>query len=219
MFVCRVCVSRRLFTVKTLLFPEIHVTPRQIHIEFFLSPPMDQRLVSAPYVNWSLKTESGSWTRTCPFFNRQPKNVPKYALKYVFKNKIWNKKEEEEEDGFPKFFFCPYFMTWSTSRSIRAPKRSILPSFEKTLKKPTSFPGIFPLKNGGKRVLMIAWETSLFHGCTHTNTSYTQREICNHVWKGKNSSKVLNFNKKWRKTTKGTHRSIFWRRRSKSTIR
>ena len=123
------------------------------------------------------------------------------------------------EDGFPKFFFRSYFMTWSASRSIRARKRPILPSLKRHWKKPTSFSGIFPLKNGGKRVPMIAWETSLFHGCTHTNTSYTQREICNHVWKGKNSSKVLNFNKKWRKTTKGTYRSIFWRRRSKSTRR
>ena len=64
----------------------------------------------------------------------------------------------------------------------------------------------------------IAWET-IFNGCTHTQSSYTHREICNHVLEGKNSSKGLNFNKKWRKTSKGTHCSIFWRRQWKSTVR
>ena len=207
MFVCWVCVSRRLFTVKTLLFPEIHVTPRQIHIEFFLSPPMDQRLVSAPYVNWSLKTESGSWTRTCPFFNRQPKNVPKYALKNVFKNKIWNKKKKKKKNKNKRMVSqnsSSLLILWPDLRQDRFELESD-PFYHllKTLKKTNlSFPGIFPLKNGGKRVPMIAWETSLFHGCTHTNTSYTHREICNHVWKGKNSSKVLKFNKKWGKNHK-----------------
>ena len=44
MFVFRKCVSVRLFTVKTLLFPDIipiHVTPRETHNELFLSPPID----------------------------------------------------------------------------------------------------------------------------------------------------------------------------------
>ena len=70
-----------------------------------------------------------------------------------------------------------------------------------------------------EKVPMIAWETSLFNGCTYKHSSYTHREICNYVLEGKNSSKGLNFNKKWRKTTNGTHRSIFWRRRWKSTVR
>ena len=57
------------------------------------------------------------------------------------------------------------------------------------------------------------------HKHTHTHSSCTQREICNHVLEEKNSAKGLNFNKKWRNTTKGTHRIIFWRRRRKSTVR
>ena len=69
-----------------------------------------------------------------------------------------------------------------------------------------------------EKVPMIAWETSLFNGCTYKHSSYTHREICNYVLEGKNSSKGLNFNKKWRKTTNGTHRSIFWRRRWKSIV-
>ena len=36
------------------------------------------------------------------------------------------------------------------------------------------------------------------HTHTHTHTN-TQREICNHVLEGKNSSKGLNFNKKVKK--------------------
>ena len=67
-------------------------------------------------------------------------------------------------------------------------------------------------KTHWKKVPMIAWEMSLFNGCahththTHTHTSYTQREIFNHALEGKNSSKGLNFKKKWRKNTKSTHR-------------
>ena len=48
MFVFRKCVSVWLFTVKTLLFPDImictfviHVTPRETHNELVLSPPID----------------------------------------------------------------------------------------------------------------------------------------------------------------------------------
>ena len=49
MFVFRKCVSVRLFTVKTLLFPDvmisitfvIQVTPRETHNELVLSPPID----------------------------------------------------------------------------------------------------------------------------------------------------------------------------------
>ena len=48
MFGFRKCVSVRLFTVKTLLFPDImictfviHVTPRETHNELVLSPPID----------------------------------------------------------------------------------------------------------------------------------------------------------------------------------
>ena len=60
------------------------------------------------------------------------------------------KEEEEEEDRFLKFFFPSYFMTWSTSRSIRARKRPILPSFEKTLKKTNLVPRDFSLKKWRK---------------------------------------------------------------------
>lgn len=44
---------------------------------------------------WKLRVEVGR--ELAPFFNRQPKNVPKYALKYVFKNKIWNKKKKKKK--------------------------------------------------------------------------------------------------------------------------
>ena len=37
---------------------------------------------------------------------------------------------------------------------------------------------------------------------THTLSCYTHREICNHVLERKNSSKGLNFNKKWGKPQK-----------------
>ena len=42
-----------------------------------------------------------------------------------------------------------------------------------------------------------AWEMSLFNGCTQ----HTQRFAIT-IWKGKNSSKCLNFNRKWIKTLK-----------------
>ena len=73
-------------------------------------------------------------------------------------------------------------------------------------------------KRHWKKVPMTAWETSLFNGCTHTHSclaSFPEREICNHFGREKTHQ---NINKKWRKTSKGTHRSIFWRRRWKSTI-
>ena len=41
-----------------------------------------------------------------------------------------------------------------------------------------------------KKVPMIAWELSLFNGCTNTHTSYTQREICKHVLEGKKLIKI-----------------------------
>ena len=70
-----------------------------------------------------------------------------------------------------------------------------------------------------KKVPMIAWETSLFNGWTHTHTSYfTERFATIKFWQGKNLSKRFNFNKKWRKTPKGTHCSIHWRRWWKSTV-
>ena len=55
------------------------------------------------------------------------------------------------------------------------------------------------------------------HSHKHSHSSCTQREIYDHVLEEKNSAKGLNFNKKWRNTTKDTHRMIFWRRRRKST--
>ena len=82
MFVCRTCVSRRLFTVKTLLFPEIYVTLRQTHNELVLSPPMDPRLVSAPYIDRLLKTESGRCMRICLFFSTGDLNNAK-RFEYV----------------------------------------------------------------------------------------------------------------------------------------
>ena len=52
-----------------------------------------------------------------------------------------------------------------------------------------SDPSYHLLKKALKKVPMIAWETSLINGCTHTRTLtlelYTQREICNHVLEGK----------------------------------
>ena len=45
----------------------------------------------------------------------------------------------------------------------------------------------------------------------HTLATHAERFTIT-FWKGKNSLKGLNFNTKWRKTPKGIHRSIVWRR-------
>ena len=72
--------------------------------------------------------------------------------------------EEEEEDRFPKFFLPSYFITWATSRLIRARKRRILPSFEKSTKKTNLVPKAFSLKkwrkesaNDSLRDVFIQW--------------------------------------------------------------
>ena len=68
-------------------------------------------------------------------------------------------------------------------------------------------PTIFCEKGTGKqcqcdnlRDVFIQWMY------THTLQPHTER-FAIMFWKGKNSSKGLNFNKQWRKTTKGTHRT------------
>ena len=71
-------------------------------------------------------------------------------------------------------------------------------------------------KRRWKKVLMIAWQTSLLNG--HTLATHRERSAITFC-KGKNPSKGSNFDKKWRKTTKGTHRRIFWGRWWKSTVR
>ena len=67
-------------------------------------------------------------------------------------------------------------------------------------------------------IQMTAWETSLIKGCTHTHLLHTRRDLQSRFLEGKNSLKGLNFNTKWRKILKGTHGSIFWRRRWKSKV-
>ena len=73
---------------------------------------------------------------------------------------------------------------WQTSR------QPMLPSFVKRTEKKCQW----------------QLERCLYSMDVHTHTSYTQREIFNHALEGKNSSKGLNFKKKWRKNTKSTHR-------------
>ena len=73
-----------------------------------------------------------------------------------------------------------------------------------------------------QKVPVIAWETSLFNGCTHTHThtsSHKHREICNHVsWKGKNIKK-FNLQQKLKKNHKRySSHNIFWRRRWQSAV-
>ena len=66
--------------------------------------------------------------------------------------------------------------------------------------------------NDSLRDIFIQW--------IYRHTLATQRKrFAITFWKGKNSSKGWNFNKKWKKTPKGTHHSIFWRRWWKSVVR
>ena len=75
--------------------------------------------------------------------------------------------------------------------------------FKKALKK---------CANDSLRDIFIQW--------IYRHTLATQRKrFAIAFWKGKNSSKGWNFKKKWRKTPKGTHHRIFWRRRWKSVVR
>ena len=62
-------------------------------------------------------------------------------------------------------------------------------------------------KRHWKKVPMIAWETSILNGCTHTHThtqlaSYTHREICNHVLERKKIVKKFKLEQKMKKNPK-----------------
>ena len=66
---------------------------------------------------------------------------------------------------------------------------------------------------------MIASVTSLFNGCTHTHTLATHRErFAITFWKGKINQKVLTSTNSEKKTTKGTHHSIFLKDTMKKRI-
>ena len=72
-----------------------------------------------------------------------------------------------------------------------------------------------PTRTGGYLALRDVFIQWMY---THTLATHKERSAIT-FWKGKRSSKGLNLNKKWRKTLKGTHRRVFWRRRRKSTVR
>ena len=63
------------------------------------------------------------------------------------------------------------------------------------------------------------FERCLYWMDVHTHTLATHAErLTIMFWNGKNSLKGLNFNTKWRKTPKGIHCSIVWRRRWKRKV-
>ena len=123
------------------------------------------------------------------------------------KQKVWNEAENRERDWGEtlKIGACE-------ARALRA-RKTLTPDFTRIslliLRKKTDCFVVYesdPSYHLSKKALKIKVPMKSWH-----------REIYNQVWKERNSSKGLNFKKKWRKN-QGAHRSIFWTRRWKSAV-
>ena len=124
------------------------------------------------------------------------------------KQKVWNEAENRERDWREtlKIGVCE-------ARALRA-RKTLTPDFTRIslliLRKKPDYFAVYesdPCYHLSKKALKIKVPMKSWH-----------KEIYNQVWKERNSSKGLNFRKKWRKNPKGAHPSIFSTRRWKSAV-